>query len=258
MNQAIKAETVEGAFFIKLNDAKAYPGMFEAEIKGLKLLGDHGTAPVPEALLTGSAGDISYLVLRWIEEERKAPGFWEDFGAGLGRLHRNTGTFFGLDHNNYIGLLPQSNANHSTWTDFFIQQRLEPQIRDVYNARKCDSSLVRRFENLYRKLDELFPPEPPALLHGDLWSGNFMAGPQGVVYLIDPAVYYGHREMDIAMTRLFGGFEKSFYEGYHEENPLEKGFESRTDICNLYPLLVHVNLFGGSYQNQVEEIIKKF
>ena len=115
-----------------------------------------------------------------------------------------------------------------------------------------------RFERLFHRLDHLFPSEAPALLHGDLWSGNLLGDAQGRPVLIDPAVYYGHREMDLAMTRLFGGFDPGFHTAYQAEWPLEAGWEERVDLCNLYPLLVHVNLFGGSYVAQVEAVLRRF
>jgi len=131
----------------------------------------------------------------------------------------------------------------------------------VKNARdlgKVQAGMAFRFERLYGKLDCLFPKEPPALLHGDLWNGNFICTTQHAPILIDPAVYYGHREMDIAMSTLFGGSDPEFHAAYNAEWPLERGWEERLDLCNLYPLLVHVILFGGEYVQQVETVLKKF
>jgi protein-ribulosamine 3-kinase len=121
-----------------------------------------------------------------------------------------------------------------------------------------EAGMVFRFERLFHKLDKLFPAEAPALLHGDLWSGNVLCDDHANPVLIDPAVYYGHREMDLAMTRLFGGFDAGLYAAYHAESPLEQGWEERADLCNLYPLMVHVNLFGGGYVAQVEAVLKRF
>jgi protein-ribulosamine 3-kinase len=124
--------------------------------------------------------------------------------------------------------------------------------------KRVEAGMAFRFERLFHRLDTLFPTEPPALLHGDLWSGNFLCDTQGRPVLIDPAVYYGHREMDLAMTRLFGGSDAALYAAYTDEWPLERGWEERVDLCNLYPLLVHVNLFGGSYITQVEAVLRRY
>ena len=180
------------------------------------------------------------------------------FGKQLAQLHQNTNTSFGLEESNYIGSLLQQNNLHNNWIDFFINERLKPQIKLARDNGKIDLSTITKFERLYTKLDEIFPEEPPALLHGDLWSGNFMVDEKGGPVIIDPAVYFGHREMDIAMTKLFGGFNQQLYQSYNEHFPLEKGWEQRVDICNLYPLMVHVNLFGGGYLEQVKSILNKF
>ena len=152
----------------------------------------------------------------------------------------------------------QQNNSHTNWTDFFIQERLQIQIKLARDHHQIESTTISKFEKLYHRLDDIFPKEQPALLHGDLWSGNFMVDEKGAPVIMDPAVYYGHREMDIAMTKLFGGFDNQFYDAYNAHFQLEKGWKSRIDICNLYPLLVHVNLFGGSYLQQVKNIITKF
>jgi len=171
---------------------------------------------------------------------------------------RLTNTNFGLDYNNYIGSLHQQNNLHPTWVDFFINERLQPQIKLARDNNEIDSTTILKFENLYKKLDEVFPKEKPALLHGDLWSGNFMSDEKGESVIMDPTVYYGHREMDIAMAKLFGGFDAEFYSSYNEHYPLENGWEQRINVCNLYPLMVHVNLFGGGYLGQVKSILSKF
>jgi fructosamine-3-kinase len=179
-----------------------------------------------------------------------------DFGRSLARLHRHTTGYFGHELDNYMGSLPQSNKKHTSWNSFFVEERLKRQVSlaNVYFS----SSDFAAFERLYVRLDELLPVEPPALLHGDLWGGNYMVAPDGKACLIDPAVYYGHREVDIAMTTLFGGFDESFYTSYLEEYPLEKGWQKRLDIFKLYPLLIHLNLFGSVYLESILSIIRRF
>lgn len=253
INRAERMKTSSGDFCIKFNSKKQYPGMFEAEGKGLELLASAGAITVPGVVGVGSSGDLSFLVLEFISSGVIARGFWEDFGRSMAALHLVRATKFGLDHGNYIGSLSQSNAQSGLWPNFFIQQRLEPQVQ----MANIPTATKNMFEQLYSRMDSLFPDEPPALLHGDLWSGNYMVGPDGKPVIIDPAVYYGNREMDLGMTRLFGGFDSAFYAAYNEEYPLEPGWEDRLDICNLYPLMVHVNLFGGGYLAQVQSILSR-
>jgi protein-ribulosamine 3-kinase len=258
INSAHRIDTNNGSFFLKWNDAYAYPGMFESEAKGLELLKEATAIQVPEVIATGEKESISFIILELIEPGKRMKTFWQDFGVSLATLHKNTSDYFGLDHDNYIGSLPQKNNKHSSWTAFFIYERLEKQIEIARNAGLANSSTIQQFNNLFKQLEELIPKEEPALLHGDLWNGNCMVANDGSACLIDPAVYYGHREMDLAMTKLFGGFSEDFYESYHATFPLEPGFESRLDIHNLYPLMVHVNLFGGGYLSQVKSILSKF
>ena len=258
INQACRVQCDQGDFFLKYNDASAYPGMFEAEAKGLSLLAKAGEIPVPPALTTHSGEIYSFLITEFQQAAPRKGDFWEAFGGNLARLHRQTQEAFGLDHDNYIGSLPQFNSPQSSWGEFFVTQRLEPQCKMARDQGQLDSSILRAFERLYARAEDLFPEEPPALVHGDLWSGNFMVNKIGEAAIIDPAVYFGHREMDLGMSRLFGGFDPAFYRSYAEEYPLESGWEKRLEIANLYPLLVHVNLFGGSYLHQVAQVLRSF
>ncbi|MBL4593389.1 MAG: fructosamine kinase family protein [Flavobacteriales bacterium] len=258
INDAYCLVTNNGKYFIKTNQANRYPNMFEREAKGLALLKNANTIRIPKVILFDEFEATSFLILEYIESTNPQPDFWQNFGKKLAELHQNTNTNFGLDHNNYIGSLHQQNNLHPTWVDFFINERLQPQIKLARDNNEVDSTTILKFENLYKKLDEVFPKEKPALLHGDLWSGNFMSDEKGESVIMDPAVYYGCREMDIAMARLFGGFDAEFYSSYNEYYPLENGWEQRIDVCNLYPLMVHVNLFGGGYLGQVKSILSKF
>jgi protein-ribulosamine 3-kinase len=257
INEAFCLESKEGKYFLKWNDAASYPGMFEAEKSGLDLLRSAGAIQIPVVIATSVAGPGSFLLMEWIEPGIRKKSFWSDFGKSLARLHRVTAEKFGLGNDNYIGSLPQSNSRHTSWTDFFIRERIEPQMKRAVDSGKTNGP-ISQLANLYKRLPEIIPDEKPSLIHGDLWNGNFLVAADGAACLIDPAVYYGHREMDLAMSRLFGGFDSEFYRGYQEEFPLEKGFDSRIDIHNLYPLLVHVNLFGGGYVQQVESILRMF
>ncbi|MCF6172088.1 MAG: fructosamine kinase family protein [Bacteroidales bacterium] len=258
INDTYQIQTTSGTFFVKKNIASRYPKMFETEAKGLTVLAEAREIEVPEIVAHGSSDDESFLVLNFIQSSAKQLGFWENFGQKLAELHKHTQDDFGLDHDNYIGSLKQSNRFHEKWTDFFREERLEAQLKLARDNGRTDRETTASFGRFYRKLEEIFPEEPPALLHGDLWGGNFMVNEKGCAVIIDPAVYYGHREMDLAMSQLFGGFSPELYEAYHHTYPLEKGWQQRMDYCNLYPLMVHVNLFGGSYLASVKRILAKF
>lgn len=258
INETFHIETTIGPFFIKFNKAKRYPGMFSAEANGLAILEKAGCLGVPKVLHSAETGNLAFLLLEYIDGAETVNNFWHIFGQNLARLHRHTSSDFGLDHNNYIGSLKQSNHKHPSWTEFLIMERFQPLVRMAYDSRLLDDQDARRMEMLYKKLPEILPVEPPSLIHGDLWSGNYMVGADGNPCIIDPAVYYGHREMDIAMSMLFGGFSPEFYRSYNEEYLMEKGWEKRVELNQLYPLLVHVNIFGEGYSRQVKQILKNY
>ncbi len=247
--------------FVKLN-AHAPPGMFTAEANGLNWLREARALPVPEVLAVLEAeqeGEEAALVLSWIEVSRPAPNFDERLGRGLAALHRCHPAHFGWSMSNTIGTLPQSNLTHPTWAEFYYAERLEPQFALAVKTGRLSSSLVPRMERLRPRLAELLlPVEPPARLHGDLWSGNLMVGPRGEPWLIDPSVAGGHREFDLAMMRLFGGFGERVFASYDEICPLAPGAGDRLALHQLYPLLVHTNLFGGSYAAQVRRVLERY
>ncbi|GAA4312714.1 fructosamine kinase family protein [Compostibacter hankyongensis] len=259
INDSFRLDTTEGNYFLKINDAAKYPGLFAAEAKGLEMLGAAGAVPVPQPLAFGGNGEQQYLLTTFLKRELPAArDFWVDFGRGLAALHRHSAARFGLDSDNYIGTLVQQNTPADTWSGFYRRHRLEPLIRALYDRGVLEKSWLSRADYLYERLSAVFPEAPPSLLHGDLWSGNFMVGPGGKACLYDPAVYYGHREMDLAMTRLFGGFDRRFYSAYEEAWPLEEGWQERVCLCQLYPLLVHALLFGGSYISEIKDILKMY
>ncbi len=258
INETFRVETSSGLFFVKKNSSSLYPKMFEKEALGLKILADAGEIPVPEVVAWDETNEESFLILNYITPGTKSADFWETFAKRLAALHRHTDKMFGLDHDNYIGSLPQPNRHHSAWTDFFREERLQFQVKMARDAGKIGGDTIKRFERFYQKLEDIFPVEPPALIHGDLWGGNFIVNSNGEAVIIDPAVYYGHREMDLGMSQLFGGFHNSFYEAYNRHFPLQPGWQERLDYCNLYPLMVHVNLFGGGYLASVNSILKIF
>jgi len=258
INKAYHLNTSVGDFFVKKNSACRFPHMFQKEAQGLKILADANEIPVPGVITFGEEDDVAFLVLKFIKSSGKSENFWDDFGKRLANLHQHTNDHFGLDHDNYIGSLHQSNRKHDNWTDFFREERLDFQVKMARDHGNAGNDTVRAFERFYRKLDEIFPVEAPSLIHGDLWGGNYMINEKGEAVIIDPAVYYGHREMDMGMSKLFGGFSADFYVAYNQQYPLENGWQERLDYCNLYPLMVHVNLFGGGYLNSVKSILRNF
>ncbi len=258
INNAVKLETAIGKFFLKWNDSKQSEEMFEAEACGLNLLADKQLMAIPEVIKYGCNDGKAYLLLEFIQSAYRQRNYWRHLGEQLAELHRNTHGSFGLHFNNFIGALPQSNEYMSSWIDFFIEKRLKVQAGLAYYNGLVGKDLLKKFEKLYEKLPSLLPEEQPALLHGDLWSGNVMVNSQGLPCLIDPAVYYGNREIELAFTQLFGGFDNDFYQAYQAAFPLLPDFDERVEIYNLYPLLVHVNLFGGSYLSGVERVLKRY
>lgn len=260
INRAAKVTLADGrSCFLKWNTS-ADPAMFEVEEKGLDLLRSADTSlRVPDVFATGETENgTGFLLQEFISEGRADPKSAEEFGQSLANLHQHHEEQYGLDHDNYIGRLPQSNTWHENWIDFFIEERMQPQLQMATDAGKLGSSTVAHFESMYEQLPDIFPDDPPSLLHGDLWGGNYFFDENGRATIYDPAVYYGHREIELAFTHLFGGFSSSFYSAYEETYPVASGFTERKDIYNLYPLLVHTNLFGGSYARRVEGIIKQF
>jgi fructosamine-3-kinase len=258
INDVFQLNTSEGRFCIKVNSATEFPEMFQKEANGLDLLRNNSSFSIPEVIVVDSTQNDSYLLMSYIEEGNKSDDFWDQFGRQLSELHNATQKSFGLDESNYIGSLPQSNKPQNNWADFYASERISPQLYLAHQNGLIDSKLVQSGEQLCLKLSEIFPNEAPSLLHGDLWSGNYMVDINGNPALIDPAVYFGHREMDLAMTQLFGGFSPKMYDSYHSHTPLESNWKERIELCQLYPILVHVNLFGGSYVQQATNIIQKY
>jgi len=258
INNALKLSTSQGDFFLKWQSGIP-EDMFQMEAEGLKLLSKAGTIKIPEVMAFGKLEGKHYLLMENIDSAPPSSNYWEDFGIALANMHQNNsaGTY-GLDHDNYIGKLPQPNDTDENWINFFVQHRLEYQLKLAIENQLVSSDLVDRYRRFYDLLPNLLPIDQPALLHGDMWSGNVMVGNDGKACLIDPAVYYGHREIELAFTQMFGGFAHEFYNAYNSSYPLEPGFDERVEIYNIYPHMVHVNLFGTSYLNGVESVLRRY
>lgn len=258
INNGGKLTTSSEAVFIKWNSATRYPKMFSKEKLGLELLHKAEGLTIPEVRAVYEGELYSCIVMEFIESAIKVPAYWEQLGHGLAAVHSTSSTKYGLDHDNYMGSLEQYNDTCTDWLDFFIRSRLGPQIKLARDHNRMGKEPVQLFERLYTRLPDLLVTEPPALIHGDLWSGNIMTDSQGMPALIDPAVSFANREMDIAMTQLFGRLPAEFYDVYNNAFPMSPGWQERLDIYNLYPLLVHVNLFGGGYLSQTMHIVRRF
>ncbi|GAA4915454.1 fructosamine kinase family protein [Mucilaginibacter defluvii] len=258
INRAYRIDTVSMTYFVKVNNKNKFRGMFDAEAKGLNLIASTNTIAVPQIVMQGDAGDDSYLLLEWLDTKSAAAVDMRELGRQLADMHRVSAEYFGLPYNNYMGSLTQSNRQHSTWTEFFVNERLMPMISMARGKKLLDAGDVALFGRLYNRLAALFDEEPPSLIHGDLWGGNYLIGSRGKPYLIDPAVSYGHREFDIAMTTLFSGFGNEFYDAYQDAFPLTKDWRQRLNLWNIYPLLVHLDLFGVTYKQQLISSLKGY
>jgi fructosamine-3-kinase len=244
--------------FLKWDSGGGAPvGLFAAEARGLEALAATGAVRVPAVLAVADAepggGERGerWLLLEWLEPGRPTEHTWQRLGTDLARLHRHPAASFGAASDNFIGPLPQGNGWSTDWPSFWRGRRLAPQLRRARDAGYFAGAESRRFDRLLDRLPEHLSgaaAEGPSLLHGDLWNGNVQVLQDGTPALIDPSAYYGHREVDLAMTELFGGFGPAFHRAYRAEYPLVAGYESvRRPIYQLYYLLVHVNLFGGGY-----------
>jgi hypothetical protein len=254
INQVYLINTSEGKKVVKVNSANKFPGMFAAEKQGLETLKQANAFDVPAVFGLGEVGDKAYLLLEHKKEESQKGHFWKVFGKQLSQLHKTSAESFGFAASNYIGSLPQYNEPRESAAGFYVSQRLEPQVK-MASERGFSLGDLSGF---YRNISEEIPQEAPALLHGDLWSGNYITNEEGLPCLIDPAVCYGPREMDLAMMQLFGGFPSEVFDIYNDHFPLQQGWEERIPLWQLYYLLVHLNIFGRSYLPQVEEIIRRF
>lgn len=252
--------------FMKAN-AKENVGFFKAEAAGLFAIAQTGTIRTPKILCAGTDDGqevgYSFLLMELIQSKKPVQDYWKIFGRELAALHKSDasvfcdGGAFGFFEDNYVGATAQSNAPKKTWIEFFRESRLEPQLKTA--ASNFSSQEMSRVTKLLDHLDDfLIEPKKPSLIHGDLWSGNVMAGPDGKAMLIDPAAYVGNSEADIAMTELFGGFAPEFYQAYREASPMQPGYEKRRDLYNLYQLLNHLNLFGKSYLGSVLSIVDEY
>ncbi len=231
-------------------------GMFQAEAEGLRLL-KNGGATCPDVIAIHEIENEQFLVLSYHPPKGANNHQWKDAGEMLAKLHKTSHEKFGLNHDNFMGSLSQTNCETDSFSEFFVNCRLLPQVKMARDQSKLNAAHSRHFDLLFEKLESLIPQEKPSLVHGDLWMGNFHETALGVM-LIDPAIAFSHREVDLAMTRMFGSPPEDLYKSYDSEFPLEAGFEERTSLFNLYPLLIHLNLFGESYLGSVQQVLRHY
>ena len=255
---AYKVKTKAKTYFLKVNRSKDALTMFQKEKRGLETIALIKTISTPKVYACDKFKSETFLMMEYIESKRPNAEDYIRFGKALATLHQITAENFGFQEDNFIGSLPQSNTKNNSWVDFYTKERLLPQLelaklKGLLSENECPSEHI-----IKEKLEDLFYNVKPSLLHGDLWSGNYLISKEGIPYLIDPAVYYGHNEVDIAMSKLFGGFGDDFYKSYFSVYPNDSKTASRLEIYQLYYLLVHLNLFGKSYYSSVKNILNKY
>lgn len=256
INQGTALRTTRGDFFLKWN-RQADHRFFGVEVEGLEALAASGAVRVPSVMAASGPGDeVAWLLLEWIEEGGSGRGGWMRLGRELAALHRDPGpggpgSRFGWGTDNLIGSLPQPNGWSDDWAGFWAERRIRPLARELRERGALSAAQASIVEAVAERAGELLGPaaaaDGPSLLHGDLWSGNVLFARDGAPLLIDPAMYVGHREVDLAMADLFGGFSGAFREAYDDAWPLQPGYPRRRPAYQLYPLLVHARLFGGGY-----------
>lgn len=255
INHALRVETQRGPRVLVKFNRQTPPDFFRCEAEGLAALHAARGAPrVPHVLGVGEG----WIVLEFLESAPPRSGFSALLAEQLASLHQKTADTFGFGHDNYLGRTPQSNRRTADGFQFFAESRLRPLARQAADRRLIGSEDVNGIESVSRRLPELIPAQPPSLLHGDLWAGNLMSGPQGEPVLIDPATHYGWAEAELGMMQLFGGFEPQVFADYAVRRSLPPGWRERLDLYNLYHLLNHVLLFGAGYLAHFRQVLSRY
>lgn len=259
VSRAMRLELADGrVLFVKHGPGLPH-ALHAAEAASLRWLAEAGTLRVPAVVAVGAPPGPPFLAIEMLALGRPAAHHDERLGRGLAALHAAGAPAFGAAHDGFIGPLPVPNDATSAWPEFLAERRLLPLAARAVADGAMDARLSRRIEDLCARLPDLTgPPEPPARLHGDLWSGNAVVLADGSPALVDPAAYGGHREVDLAMMRLFGGFSERVHAAYAEAAPLAEGWRERIPLMQVLPLLVHVVLFGGGYVSQLSAAVGRY
>lgn len=258
ISEAWLLETAGQRLFCKLNSGPEALNMFQAEKDGLEAIASTSTVRTPDVLVCAKRGEMAVLILEYIEPKNPDDAEMMAFGQQLASMHHMEQPAFGWERDNFIGSLAQRNPRETDWSAFYARERLLPQLKLAFDNKLLNSSDMPGETVIERVVGELCGNVRPSLVHGDLWGGNYLISAEGQAYLIDPAVYCAHSETDLAMSRLFGGFPDSFYEGYTKVAPVRPGFEERRDLYQLYYLLVHLNIFGRTYYSAVKPLLSRY
>ncbi|KRL23333.1 fructosamine kinase family protein [Lentilactobacillus kisonensis] len=254
INDSYMLETKSGRYFMKVQPKRGQ-AFFAHEVEGLHLLGE--VANTPTVVATGEIGSDGFLILKWIDT---GSGSQINLGKMVAKVHQQHAKQFGLDHNFTAGKLPKNNTWQSDWVTFYLDQRLKPLVDLAIKKGRWNDWRNSQFQSLCDQFKKYYSNHEivPSLLHGDLWAGNYLFTEDGTPMLIDPDVFYGDRELDIAMTTIFGGFSQEFYQGYNSVYPLKIGVDKRLGWYQLNYLLAHLNLFGETYGPMVDQILKPY
>lgn len=258
ISSAYRIDTVKKKYFLKVNNASFAMDMFRAEQKGLQAIEKTKTIAVPHVFLVDAIEGQAFLLMDYVESKRPDTSDYQRLGNQLAQLHQHSQADYGFLSDNFIGSLPQQNNRHINWSAFYWSERILPQLQLAIKARLIQTNMIPEETKAITLFREISGDVKPSLLHGDLWGGNYLIATDGTPYLIDPAVYFGHSMVDIAMSRLFGGFGSGFYDAYHEIIPKSTHYDAQIELYQLYYLLVHLNLFGISYYSSVSSILKRY
>ncbi|GIN21508.1 fructosamine kinase family protein [Siminovitchia fordii] len=257
INESFFVETERSKYFIKYH-VNSPSGFFELEADGLRLIKSTKSISVPDVLAFSDKKGEAFLVMEWLEgcETSKTQ---IQLGEQLAAMHQNYGIKHGFRKDTFIGTLPQPNGLSSSWLDYYRDKRLKAQLEQGIQQQTIKGKRRDRLEKLLEQLEDWIPDEaPPSYLHGDLWGGNWLPGPDGNPYLIDPSFLYGDRHFELAFTELFGGFTSAFYEAYASRFPIADYYEEIKPLYQLYYLIVHLNIFGEMYGGQVDSVLKRY